>query len=35
MPHGRAKAQLVEQPAIGLFSELGWTAMMSHNRGRK
>ena len=25
MPHAYTEDQLVEQPAIGLFSELGWT----------
>ena len=24
MPHAYTEAQLVEQPAIGLFAELGW-----------
>lgn len=24
MPHAYSKDQLVEQPAIGLFAELGW-----------
>ena len=24
MPHAYSKGQLVEQPAIGLFAELGW-----------
>ena len=24
MPHAYAEVQLVEQPAIGLFVELGW-----------
>ncbi len=24
MPHGYTEDQLVEQPAIGLFAELGW-----------
>jgi len=27
MPHAYAEDQLVEQPAIGLFVELGWTTM--------
>ena len=27
MPHGYAEDQLVEQPAITLFSELGWQTM--------
>jgi hypothetical protein len=26
MPHAYTEDQLVEQPAIGLFAELGWTA---------
>jgi len=30
MPHAYTKDQLVEQPAIGLFTELGW----QHRRGR-
>ena len=25
MPHAYTEDQLVEQPAIGLFAELGWT----------
>ena len=27
MPHAYTEDQLVEQPAIGLFAELGWTPM--------
>ena len=27
MPHAYTEDQLVEQPAIGLFAELGWTAV--------
>ena len=27
MPHAYTKGQLVEQPAIGLFAELGWTTV--------
>jgi type I restriction enzyme R subunit len=27
MPHGYTEDQLVEQPAIGLFAELGWTTV--------
>jgi len=27
MPHAYTEAQLVEQPAIGLFAELGWTTV--------
>jgi len=27
MPHAYTEDQLVEQPAIGLFAELGWTTM--------
>jgi type I restriction enzyme, R subunit len=26
-PHAHTEDQLVEQPAIGLFAELGWTAV--------
>ena len=26
MPHAYTEDQLVEQPAIGLFAELGWQA---------
>jgi hypothetical protein len=27
MPHAYTEDQLVEQPAIGLFAELGWTTV--------
>jgi type I restriction enzyme R subunit len=27
MPHAYTEEQLVEQPAIGLFAELGWTTV--------
>jgi hypothetical protein len=27
MPHAYTEGQLVEQPAIGLFAEIGWTAV--------
>jgi len=27
LPHTYAEDQLVEQPAIGLFAELGWTTV--------
>ena len=27
MPHAYTEDQLVEQPAIGLFGELGWTTV--------
>ncbi len=27
MPHAYTEDQLVEQPAIGLFAELGWTVV--------
>jgi len=27
MPHSYAEDQLVEQPAIGLFAELGWATV--------
>ncbi len=27
MPHAYTEDQLVEQPAIGLFAGLGWTAV--------
>jgi len=27
MPHAYTKNQLVEQPAVGLFAELGWTTV--------
>ena len=27
MPHAYTEDQFVEQPAIGLFAELGWTAV--------
>jgi hypothetical protein len=27
MPHACTEDQLVEQPAIGLFAELGWTTV--------
>jgi len=27
MPHADTEDQLVEQPAIGLFAELGWTTV--------
>jgi type I restriction enzyme R subunit len=27
MPHAYTEDQLVEQPAIGLFAELGWTTL--------
>jgi hypothetical protein len=27
MPHAYTEDQLVEQPAIGLFTELGWTTV--------
>jgi len=26
-PHAYTESQLVEQPAIGLFAELGWTTV--------
>jgi len=29
MPHAYTEDQLVEQPAIGLFAELGWTTALS------
>ena len=32
MPHPYTEDQLVEQPAIGLFAELGWTAVSALER---
>ena len=29
MPHAYTEDQLVEQPAIGLFAEVGWTTILS------
>jgi len=29
MPHAYTEDQLVEQPAIGLFAELGWKTSIS------
>ena len=29
MPHAYTEDQLVEQPAIGLFAELGWQTVMT------
>jgi hypothetical protein len=37
MPYARTEDQLVEQPAIGLFAELGWitgSALQSFRRTR-
>ena len=31
MPHAYTEDQLVEQPAIGLFAELGWTTVENLN----
>jgi hypothetical protein len=31
MPHAYTERQLVEQPAIGLFAELGWQAKLAGN----
>jgi hypothetical protein len=30
MPHAYTEDQLVEQPAIGLFAELGWQVALPH-----
>ena len=30
MPHANTEDQLVEQPAIGLFAELGWQVALPH-----
>ena len=32
MPHAYTEDQLVEQPAIGLFAELGWTTVSALER---
>ena len=32
MPHASTEDQLVEQPAIGLFAELGWTTVSALER---
>ena len=31
MPHAYTEAQLVEQPAIGLFAELGWQTVSAQH----
>ncbi|HEU5124985.1 MAG TPA: hypothetical protein VFW05_13095 [Verrucomicrobiae bacterium] len=35
MPHAYTKDQLVEQPAIGLFRELGWTTVSAFQNLRR
>ena len=33
MPHAYTEDQLVEQPAIGLFAELGWSTVSAMEEG--
>ena len=35
MPHAYTEDQLVEQPAIGLFAELGRTTVSAHGQPRR
>jgi len=32
MPHAYTEEQLVEQPAIGLFAQLGWTTVSASEK---
>ncbi len=34
MPHAYTEDQLVEQPAIGLFAELGWASFRNATKSR-